>query len=61
MDSEVIEQIRATADQDDVNVAIGIIAATQDISIGDAERWLRRAATALRLPAADLARFFLSR
>ncbi|MFE7036359.1 PAS domain-containing protein [Streptomyces sp. NPDC057621] len=60
MDGEIIEEIRATADRDDLNTAIGIVAATQHISPSEALTWLQTMARAQNLPLADLARAILS-
>ncbi|MEW2386763.1 helix-turn-helix domain-containing protein [Streptomyces venezuelae] len=59
MDAEIIEEIRNTANQDDVNTAIGLVAATQHIRTSDALTWLQTMARAQHLPLADLARDLL--
>ncbi|MEV0124894.1 PAS domain-containing protein [Streptomyces sp. NPDC050703] len=61
MDSEIIEQVRATADQDDLNLAIGVVAAARGIGTGEALQWLRARARARRLPVVDVARALLAR
>ncbi|WP_158717028.1 PAS domain-containing protein [Streptomyces rimosus] len=61
MDSEIVEKIRTTADQDDLNVAVGIVAATRGIGMGEALQWLRARARAQRVSVVDLARSLLAR
>ncbi|WP_050512523.1 PAS domain-containing protein [Streptomyces rimosus] len=61
MDTEIIQQLRATADADDINTAIGVLAAAQGISTDDAAVWLRTTAASRRLPRADIARTVLAR
>ncbi|MFF0738877.1 PAS domain-containing protein [Streptomyces sp. NPDC004111] len=61
MDGEIMEQVRATADQDDLDVAVGIVAATRGIGTGAALQWLRAQARAQRVPVVDLARSLLAR
>ncbi|MFI0259525.1 PAS domain-containing protein [Streptomyces sp. NPDC017056] len=61
MDSEIIEKVRTTADQDDLNVAVGIVAATRGIGTGEALQWLRARARAQRVSVVDLARSLLAR
>ncbi|WP_190137580.1 PAS domain-containing protein [Streptomyces longispororuber] len=60
MDSEIIEQVRATADQDDLHVAAGIVAATLGIGTGEALQWLRVRAQAQRVSVVDLARSLIA-
>ncbi|WP_409239812.1 helix-turn-helix domain-containing protein [Streptomyces sp. PA5.6] len=59
MDADIIEEIRATADQGDLNTAIGIAAMTQNIRTSDALARLQTMARAQNLPLADLARDLL--
>ncbi|MFD6287593.1 PAS domain-containing protein [Streptomyces sp. NPDC060205] len=56
MDGEIVEEVRAAADKDDINIAVGVVAQTQDISISEALVWLRTMAQAQQLPVVDLAR-----
>ncbi|WP_409235829.1 PAS domain-containing protein [Streptomyces sp. PA5.6] len=58
---DIAERARATADQDDINAAIGVLAAAQHISTNDALAWLRTTARAKAIPLADLARQILTR
>ncbi|MFH8591490.1 PAS domain-containing protein [Streptomyces rimosus] len=60
-DTEIIQQLRATADIDDVNAALGVLAAARGISTHDAALWLQTTAAAKRLPRADVARIVLAR
>ncbi|MEV1027032.1 PAS domain-containing protein [Streptomyces sp. NPDC050264] len=60
LDNEIIEEIRATADHDDLNLAAGIVAAARGTSVGDALSWLRTTARTRRIPVADLARSVLT-
>ncbi|MFJ8825315.1 PAS domain-containing protein [Streptomyces sp. NPDC102467] len=60
LDNEIIEQIRATAGQDDLNLAAGIVAATRGTSISDALGYLHTVARARRIPVTDLARSLLA-
>ncbi|WP_053695202.1 PAS domain-containing protein [Streptomyces sp. NRRL F-5755] len=61
MDTEIIQQLRTTADADDINTAIGVLAAAQGISTDDAAVWLRTTAASQRLSRADIARTVLAR
>ncbi|WP_050515492.1 PAS domain-containing protein [Streptomyces rimosus] len=61
MDTEIIQRLRATADADDINTAIGVLAAAQGISTHDAAVWLQATAASKRLPRADIARTVLAR
>ncbi|MFF3277436.1 PAS domain-containing protein [Streptomyces chrestomyceticus] len=61
LDTESIQQFRAAADTDDINAALGVLAAAQRISTHDAAQWLHTTAAARRLPRADVARIVLAR
>ncbi|WP_185836737.1 PAS domain-containing protein [Streptomyces sp. WAC 06783] len=61
LDTEIIQQLRATADAGDINTALGVLAAAQRISTHDAAVWLQATAVSKRLPRADLARIVLTR
>ncbi|WP_147267420.1 PAS domain-containing protein [Streptomyces sp. SDr-06] len=61
LDDDIIEQVRSTADQDDLNIAVGIVAATRGIDTGEALAWLRARARARGVPVVDLARSLLAR
>lgn len=58
---DIAERARVTADQDDINAVIGVLAAAQHISTNDALAWLRTTARAKAIPLADLARQILTR
>ncbi|MEV0522188.1 PAS domain-containing protein [Streptomyces sp. NPDC050439] len=61
MDSEIVEQVRATADADDINVTIGILSVAHGISTHESGLWLRAAAGARDRPLADFAREIMVR
>ncbi|WP_372346695.1 PAS domain-containing protein [Streptomyces sp. KL116D] len=61
LEGEIGEEIRATADQDDINTAVGILAVAQQISTHDALAWLRTTARAKAMTLADCAREVLVR
>ncbi|GAA2314205.1 PAS domain-containing protein [Streptomyces kunmingensis] len=58
-DYEIIDQIRSTADEDDLNVAAGVVAAARGMSVADALAWLHTTARAQGRTVGDLARFLL--
>ncbi|MGI5472961.1 PAS domain-containing protein [Streptomyces sp. CA-132043] len=61
LDTEIAEELRATSDADDINTAIGVLAAVHGISMRDAAVMLRATAQSKRLPLADIARAALVR
>ncbi|MEU6114155.1 PAS domain-containing protein [Streptomyces sp. NPDC047117] len=61
LDTEIAEELRATTDADDINTAIGVMAAVRGVSVRDAAVLLRATAQARRLPLADVARAALVR
>ncbi|MFI7320309.1 PAS domain-containing protein [Streptomyces venezuelae] len=61
LEGDIAEQARASADQDDINAAIGVLAVTQHISTNDAFAWLRSTARTKAIPLATLAREILTR
>ncbi|MFH8485126.1 PAS domain-containing protein [Streptomyces longisporoflavus] len=61
LEGDICEQARAVADQDDINTAIGILAAAQQISTNDALAWLRTTARCKGMSPADFAREVLAR
>ncbi|MEU6676518.1 PAS domain-containing protein [Streptomyces sp. NPDC046925] len=61
LEGEISEQVRATADQSDINTAIGILAVAQQMSTNDALAWLRTTARAKSMSLADFAREILAR
>ncbi|MER6693871.1 GAF and ANTAR domain-containing protein [Streptomyces minutiscleroticus] len=60
-DTDIIEQLRATADADDINTTIGILAAARHTSTDDAAAWLHATAETTGRPLADIARDILTR
>ncbi|MFD6432611.1 PAS domain-containing protein [Streptomyces venezuelae] len=61
LEGDIAERARATADRGDINTAIGVLAATQQISTNDALAWLRTVARTKAMPLADFAREVLAR
>ncbi|MGW6025258.1 PAS domain-containing protein [Streptomyces sp. NPDC055099] len=61
MDSEIVEQVRATADADDINITIGILSAVHGVSTHETGLWLRAAASATGRPLAAFAREIMAR
>ncbi|WP_146075045.1 PAS domain-containing protein [Streptomyces sp. Ru73] len=61
LDTEIAERLRATADADDINTAIGVLAAVRHLSTQDAAALLRAMAESQGRPPADVARAVLVR
>ncbi|GAA0449585.1 hypothetical protein GCM10010361_12050 [Streptomyces olivaceiscleroticus] len=61
LDTEITERLRATTDADDINTAIGVLAAVRGVSTHEAARMLRATAQSKELPLADVARALLLR
>ncbi|MEU6844176.1 PAS domain-containing protein [Streptomyces sp. NPDC046716] len=61
MEDDIIDRVRATADQDDVDIAAGVVAATRGIGVDEALQWLRVRARAQQVSVVDLARALLAR
>lgn len=61
LDGDIAEQVRATADADDINITIGLLSAAHGVSPHDTSLWLRAAAAATGRPLAALAREILAR
>lgn len=61
LEGDITARARATADRGDINTAIGVLAATQQISTNDALAWLRTMARNKSMPLADFAREVLAR
>ncbi|MGE6736483.1 PAS domain-containing protein [Streptomyces sp. NPDC059900] len=58
---DISEQARTSADQGDINTAIGVLSVAQQISTNDALAWLRTTARAKAMSLADFAREVLAR
>ncbi|MFZ3599520.1 ANTAR domain-containing protein [Streptomyces sp. BH104] len=61
MEGDIIDRVRDTADQDDIDIAVGIVAAARGVGVDEALQWLRLQARARQVPVVDLARSLLAR
>ncbi|MET9263607.1 PAS domain-containing protein [Amycolatopsis sp. NPDC004079] len=60
LDTEIIQEVRAAADEADVNIAIGLVMSAQRVAAPQAQAWLRGMAEARGEPLVEIARQFVA-